>query len=293
MDKFLFHLSSKEPDQLALSTTQRCLSLPSISIFFIEAGSGTCRIGGKKVLVSAGDILLIAPNEVCDFSQLPEVKVWVLSFHTERLSNAGIDVKGLSMLLTEEPLQSLLTDSRCRYSPVERQFKGDSARQVRWSSCLYQLERELLEKPFGYGDVACSLLKLMLFDVVRLLRQRFPASSHQPLVSKALRFIEDNYKRSISLSDVAIAVERSPAYLTDLVRKATGKTVLCWIVEHRMAYARQLLLYTSRSVSDISEQVGYFDRRHFSRQFFRVHQLTPQKWRDRYYEGSAIATRQA
>lgn len=101
----------------------------------------------------------------------------------------------------------------------------------------------------------------------------------QPLLSSVFRFIETNYQHSISLREVAQAVSRSPAYLTDLVRRETGKTVLCWIVERRMAEARRLLLETDQSVEQIAEAVGYFDRRHFGRQFLRFHNTTPQTWR--------------
>ena len=101
----------------------------------------------------------------------------------------------------------------------------------------------------------------------------------QPLLLKVFRFIEEHYKEAISLRDVAVAVSRSPAYLTDLVRKKTGKTVLSWIVERRMTEARRLLLETSRTIEWISEAVGYFDKRHFSRQFLRHHGTNPQAWR--------------
>lgn len=101
----------------------------------------------------------------------------------------------------------------------------------------------------------------------------------QSLMSSVFHFIETHYQHSISLREVAEAVGRSPAYLTDLVRRETGKTVLSWIVERRMAEARRLLLETNQSVEQIAEAVGYFDRRHFSRQFLRLHNAAPQAWR--------------
>jgi AraC-like DNA-binding protein len=108
------------------------------------------------------------------------------------------------------------------------------------------------------------------------------------LLIKVFNFIEANYRDSISLRDVAEAVDRSPAYLTDLMRRETGKTVLAWIIECRMAEARRLLLETSQSVEQVSEAVGYFDRRHFSRLFLRFHGTTPQTWR-REHQSSSIS----
>ncbi|GAB1542212.1 hypothetical protein NUACC21_48860 [Scytonema sp. NUACC21] len=108
----------------------------------------------------------------------------------------------------------------------------------------------------------------------------------QSLLNRVFKFIETNYQQSISLREVAKAVGRSPAYLTDLVRRETGKTVLRWIIEHRMAEARRLLLETNHSVEQIAEAVGYFDRRHFSRLFLRFHNITPNEWRKRHQSKS-------
>ncbi len=114
----------------------------------------------------------------------------------------------------------------------------------------------------------------------------------QPLLNNVFHFIETNYQQSISLREVAEAVGRSPAYLTDLVRRETGKTVLSWIIERRMAEARRLLVETNHSVEQIAEVVGYFDRRHFSRQFLRLHSATPQTWR-RTYQSKSIQQKAA
>lgn len=114
----------------------------------------------------------------------------------------------------------------------------------------------------------------------------------QPLLNNVFHFIETNYQQSISLREVAEAVGRSPAYLTDLVRRETGKTVLSWIIERRMAEARRLLVETNHSVEQIAEVVGYFDRRHFSRQFLRLHSTTPQTWR-RTYQSKSIQQKTA
>ncbi|GAB1540511.1 hypothetical protein NUACC21_31800 [Scytonema sp. NUACC21] len=109
----------------------------------------------------------------------------------------------------------------------------------------------------------------------------------QPLLLKVFHFIEENYQNSISLREVAKAVDRSPSYLTDLVRQETGKTVLMWITERRMAEARRLLLKTSQKIEQIAEAVGYVNRRHFSRLFSKLHGTTPQSWRETYRGCSA------
>ncbi|MBH8553842.1 response regulator [Nostocaceae cyanobacterium CENA357] len=100
-----------------------------------------------------------------------------------------------------------------------------------------------------------------------------------PQLKEVFDFIEANYSQSITLCDVAQAVGYSPAYLTDLVRRQTGKPVNHWIVERRMAAVRTLLLETDQSVNQIAEAVGYQNEGHFYRQFRQYHRTTPQVWR--------------
>mgnify|MGYP001451901052 CR=1 FL=1 len=99
------------------------------------------------------------------------------------------------------------------------------------------------------------------------------------MLADVFRFIEAHHRDPISLIDVAREVGRSPAYLTDLVRRKTGRTVQGWIVERRMVDARALLLETNHTVGQIAEMVGYGDASYFIKQFRRLHNATPQAWR--------------
>jgi YesN/AraC family two-component response regulator len=104
----------------------------------------------------------------------------------------------------------------------------------------------------------------------------FPAC---PQMSEVFRFIESFYNQPITLCDVAQAVGYSPAYLTNLMRQQTGKSVHRWIVERRMTQAHSLLLETEQAVNQIAEAVGYQDACHFSRYFRQLYGTSPQAWR--------------
>lgn len=101
-----------------------------------------------------------------------------------------------------------------------------------------------------------------------------------PRLRKVFEFIELNYHRPIKLKEVAQAVGYSSAYLTDLVRRLTGKTVNDWIIERRMVEARRLLLETEDSNERIASKLGYKNINHFYCQFRAHYQKTPGAWRD-------------
>ncbi|MDJ0694515.1 AraC family transcriptional regulator [Mastigocoleus sp. MO_188.B34] len=104
----------------------------------------------------------------------------------------------------------------------------------------------------------------------------FPSNSR---LKEVFEFIELNYDQPISLKKVAQAVGYSSAYLTDLVKRLTGKTVNNWIIERRIVEAKRLLLETNYSVKQIALDVGYQNINHFYEQFHDYYKKTPNAWR--------------
>ncbi|MDB9538451.1 response regulator [Anabaenopsis tanganyikae CS-531] len=105
----------------------------------------------------------------------------------------------------------------------------------------------------------------------------FPAVPH---LKEVFDYIEANYHRGITLSNVADAVGYSAAYLTTTVAKRTGETVNGWIVKRRMAAARPLLTDTDQTIEQIATALGYQNACHFSRQFRQHHGVSPKNWRN-------------
>ena len=100
-----------------------------------------------------------------------------------------------------------------------------------------------------------------------------------PKLEKVFKFIEDNYARSISLRDVALEMGYCPSYLTDLVRRCSGKSVNYWIIKCRITLACRLLQETNDSVNAIALAIGYQSEGHFFRQFRQHCGMTPLNWR--------------
>lgn len=71
----------------------------------------------------------------------------------------------------------------------------------------------------------------------------------------------------------------TPGYLTTLVRRRTGRTVVDWITERRMVQARQLLTETDLPVNEIARSVGPSDPGYFARVFRHNDGVTPRAWR--------------
>lgn len=100
----------------------------------------------------------------------------------------------------------------------------------------------------------------------------------EPL-ERAMRYLEERVDGAIRVSDLAKLVGVSPSHLGALFREATGGGVLAYHTALKMARARRLLDTTTLHVAEIARDVGYADAFYFSRQFSRMHGMSPTDYR--------------
>lgn len=154
-------------------------------------------------------------------------------------------------------------------------------RQPVWSATIAAIEAELAGRAEGHREAALAHLTLLLVDVARLATDVVGdlRRSNETLLADVFDVIERRFAEPLSLRDVAGSVGVTPGYLTTLVRKRTGRTVVDWIIERRMAQARRLLTETDLPVSDIGRRVGLPDPGYFARVFRRDNGVPPRAWR--------------
>jgi AraC-like DNA-binding protein len=242
---------------------------------YFERAGGSVRLEEREWPVEAGDVYVVAPGEIGDPSGLEEAEGWAAIFLPEVL---GSQAPGAFLSWRSHPLLFPFVGGaaggvqRLRVPPAERSS---------WSGRFSALERELLERRDGYREAVLAHLTLLLVEVARLARDvvgEFRLND-EPLLAEVFGHIEERYREPISLKDVARAVSLSPGHLTTVVRRKTGRTVMEWIGERRMAEARRLLVETDLSVEEVGRQTGYNDPTHFVRTFRRAHGVTPLGWR--------------
>lgn len=253
-------------------------------LFFIEEGEGWYKIGDRKLWAKSGDLFLIAPGEVHDPSGLDHATKWIVGFEAEALHPAYTDAN-IFLMLPNRVMESFLPINDLKI----KHFYIPAKERSRWLALFEQLKNELGNKELSFIEAARALLMLLLIKTARFSEPQLSKSTKSstqrstkrgsPVVEKVLYFIATNFRNSIGLQEVAKEVNFSPAYLTDLIRRETGKTVGSWIVERRMTEARHLLLATDRPVNQIAESVGYFDSSYFIRLFRRLNGTTPHAWR--------------
>ncbi len=103
-------------------------------------------------------------------------------------------------------------------------------------------------------------------------------------LARLARFIEQNYARAISLTDMARAAKVTESYLVRLCRKHGKPTPAQWLWNERVARGHDLLKNTGLNVSEVAERVGFANPYHFSRLFKDRTGMTPTQARRKAWQ---------
>jgi len=98
----------------------------------------------------------------------------------------------------------------------------------------------------------------------------------------AKQYIKERYRDPLTLEEVSSFVGFSPSYFSTLFKKESGVNFQDYLCEIRMQQAKELLKQTNMNISQICEQVGYSDLKHFIKCFRKTTGLKPNEYRKLY-----------
>jgi AraC-like DNA-binding protein len=255
---------------------------PSHHLLHVLKGGCHYRVGDRTHRLTASDLLLIPPG-VWSQSWNPSAETmryrsihFDLQYHGdyESLPASFQDEERMPRVhLPPETVPALRLPSRTNVGG-----------QAQIDLLFARVIQETAEKRPGY-ELATKAATLELL----LLLHRGPSEGVEPreersqveAIQRAVRFLENNFSRSLSLDDIAGAVHLSPIYFGRLFRKATGVTPMTYLRGLRMDRAAQLLCSGEQTIAQVADAVGFADPYHFSRVFRQHMGMAPSDYRER------------
>lgn len=122
------------------------------------------------------------------------------------------------------------------------------------------------------GCLYCDMEMEMDQDTIRL--------QHVHLVGSILHYIEENLAEMISLQAIAKKYNYSITYISKLFKGVTGSSLVSYIIEKRIARAKQLM-YENIEIMQIAERVGYRNYSNFYKAFKKATGVSPEEYRRR------------
>lgn len=126
---------------------------------------------------------------------------------------------------------------------------------------------------------------LLVHELAKKTRIQAAVSYSHPYVTKAQEFIVKNFHRDLQIQEIAEMLEITPNYLSALFKKNTGKTIQAYMTDEKMKYAEQLLLYSEKTISEISSSLGYSSQSYFGKVFKNFFGYAPSEYKMRFGKG--------
>ena len=102
-----------------------------------------------------------------------------------------------------------------------------------------------------------------------------------PLVTRAINFLNKNLDKKLSLNQLAAEAGYSPTYLTTIFKKETNYSPISYFSHLKILKACEFLDYTKMKVKEISFRLGYTDPYYFTKDFKKKMGISPRNYRNR------------
>ncbi len=129
----------------------------------------------------------------------------------------------------------------------------------------------------------CDLLLLVLRTMKQVeMIQTTPPQNKIKRLQEVFEFIHKNYTNPIPLEILAELACMSAEYFCRYFKQVTGVSPMNYILRYRIDQAKDLLVNSSMSITEISFQVGFNSSSYFNRMFQRFTRMNPKKFRQTY-----------
>ncbi|HOO28333.1 MAG TPA: response regulator [Lachnospiraceae bacterium] len=98
----------------------------------------------------------------------------------------------------------------------------------------------------------------------------------------AKQYVKQHFGEPVTLEEICEKTGFSVSYFSALFKKETGEGFLKYLTKVRMDEAKAMLRETDLPISEICENVGYTDRKHFTHTFRKATGLNPAEYRKIY-----------
>jgi len=123
-------------------------------------------------------------------------------------------------------------------------------------------------------------LSLLLMEHTREITDSFTAVlKYKPIIIKIQRWIRSNYRKQMSVKQIADIFQYNPDYLSSEFKKQTGFSLSQFINRTRIDIAKNLLTSLNTSVKEAAYSVGFMDEKYFTRIFKKMEPLTPAEYK--------------
>ncbi|WCT12071.1 helix-turn-helix domain-containing protein [Mucilaginibacter jinjuensis] len=250
------------------------------TLIFKNYNRNNIKYGRKLVDFTDGSLICMSPNQVLemdnDTESSPQMSGWGLFFHPDLIRSTSLNDK-----MKDYSFLSYEISEALHLSEKERQILTD---------CVQNIHTELQENIDVHSQsIIVSGVEMLLNYCSRFYGRQFITrkNSNNTVVVQIEKLLTEYFRTSDiserglpSVKYLAEHVYLSPNYLSDLLKKETGKSAQDHIHYYLIEEAKNILLSSNRSVGEIAYSLGFEYPQYFNKLFKQKTGKTPIEFRN-------------
>ena len=237
-------------------------------LLFIEHASGSVVIDNTTIRLDKSKVICIKPNSVFSIDINREALGKIICFTEDFFSlRYNHNVLHQFLFLKKE-------------IPSFKRLSLDESNK--WLQIASLMENEYDTHKASADKVLRSYLNILLYELDRLYDFQEPAHLKNTKLDKVTlleQLIEQHYMEKKMPSEYARILCVSPNYLNKICKEETGQTAGELIRKRVVIEAQRLLYYTSKSVNEVADDLGFENASYFITFFKKQTGQTPEQFR--------------
>jgi YesN/AraC family two-component response regulator len=137
---------------------------------------------------------------------------------------------------------------------------------------------------YGYtNNLSDERFTLILSCFLVQLEKQIASQNEHPLVLQIKNYVRINLPNKITLSDISNHVNYSVAHCEMIFKKATGESIMDYVIKKRINTAKPLLIGEQLTLQDVAYTVGFLDYNYFSRAFKKHTGVSPLNYKKTHF----------
>lgn len=245
-------------------------------LVIILRGTGVHAVDGQRFPVKSGDVFVVSGRHEHEYPEIHGLALANILFDARALQMSRWDIRalpGFHALFELEPVLRTQSKFNSRLHLSDRQLN-------RTHELIRDLQRETEARRPGYRVMAKGLFMQLAVFLSRCYADGPPESSLDLLrLGDAIASIETGFAEKITLKELAKKAHLSPRHFQRIFQESMGRSPIDHLLHVRIRKASDLLLHSSRTITEIAFDCGFSDSNYFSRQFKKMMNQTPKQFR--------------
>ena len=246
-----------------------------MEVVIITSGKPLHIAGDESCETEKGDVLVIQPGTVHGYDRTAGAGILNLIFDSDKLPIPQLDGGEFSLFGKLFPGRG---ESYISAKPVAH-LPGEILEQI--VSVILRIDEETRSVRPGAMFYAMGLFIEALSIISRAGSMQIKSEHSRFMLENALRYINKNFQKQITLSELARVSCMSERNFQRRFRQALGQSPMQYLMGIRLRRVQEQLLTDDTEIGVIALNCGFYDSNYLCKKFRRAFCMTPSEFRRR------------